>query len=959
MSDEIRDYVANLARVYPWITESTMEEAFAVQSRNNLQMRKVMATIRNNKVDYSDIVNAVLDGVKTNSFSNTVIKELRDVNSGVFQTFEREDDIARMGELAFEFSKGFYNLAHAANELEDYFDVPGAGGGRRGLLRNIVRRAGKGIDAAFDAALWGSEKLVYATAGAGIGLRYLMEQEKTVRAMLDFGMVAGDLRMYNQLRDQVAGVGMSVESFLKETSDFNPVFANLEQDTLSGALQFSYMAEQLMQDDSFSKLGYRAQDFAVRLAEEAAMLRRIGQIETLALEDQAKIADSFSTSSQFALILADSTGEERDELLQQRNKVLENLDLVAGIDNNYQEMVDQFGEDAPKNISNAIAHLSMLMQPLPPDFKDATIDTLTRAVYDFKTDADPINNVTVDLNEQMTALGTEARELYYTLLNNVMQGLYDSNEPEKITKDYLEFLKAIKDSNIVDVNYLDVSPNQQAARFLQDVVTTFPDNHFVFAETTDRFNQSVIMSAAEKAATVVNAVNNLAVFNAEMRANILPEYTTVGTAVGAVQQGLETLSTATDLLRSALGDTLEDTQISDIDREIFDSVQQGRNRMMGLQSQLENSTSLESFNQILQEFALGGHFGPNFQQDIPASDISHLFNQEAGLDNNEIFQQSPDMVAARMTEALVEQGITDPRAISNILGMVSGESGFQLASESSYRNTSIARIREVLASRAQFYTDAELEQLKQDDRAFYDAMYGEEQENRRRDWQASGRRRLDTGTLISDSFISNGDLGGYDFRGRGYVQITGRGMYQRIGDHLGIDLVGNPDLANDPYWAPRIAAAYYGLQSDAVKGRLVDPYEVYRVTWGQDPRTANATKMADAQRRASVGRGFLARLDVLRNYDTSLTEEEIAYISRTRDTIAQDPSMIANATPSTDTSIPLQPQQQRDQEVPNEPINTDDNPITQNTQIDEEIEISLNELERERNRSNNLNENIA
>ena len=45
--------------------------------------------------------------------------------------------------------------------------------------------------------------------------------------------------------------------------------------------------------------------------------------------------------------------------------------------------------------------------------------------------------------------------------------------------------------------------------------------------------------------------------------------------------------------------------------------------------------------------------------------------------------------------------------------------------------------------------------------------------------------------------------------GRGYVQLTGRDNYHLFGELLGIDLIGQPDLALDPHNAARIFATYF------------------------------------------------------------------------------------------------------------------------------------------------------
>jgi putative chitinase len=39
---------------------------------------------------------------------------------------------------------------------------------------------------------------------------------------------------------------------------------------------------------------------------------------------------------------------------------------------------------------------------------------------------------------------------------------------------------------------------------------------------------------------------------------------------------------------------------------------------------------------------------------------------------------------------------------------------------------------------------------------------------------------------------------GFNFRGRGCLQITGREAYDKIGRSLGLDLVNNPDSVNAP-----------------------------------------------------------------------------------------------------------------------------------------------------------------
>lgn len=50
---------------------------------------------------------------------------------------------------------------------------------------------------------------------------------------------------------------------------------------------------------------------------------------------------------------------------------------------------------------------------------------------------------------------------------------------------------------------------------------------------------------------------------------------------------------------------------------------------------------------------------------------------------------------------------------------------------------------------------------------------------------------------------------GWRFRGRGYIQLTGREAYRLVGRHAGLDLEGDPDLAATPEHALAVAGGFW------------------------------------------------------------------------------------------------------------------------------------------------------
>jgi putative chitinase len=68
-----------------------------------------------------------------------------------------------------------------------------------------------------------------------------------------------------------------------------------------------------------------------------------------------------------------------------------------------------------------------------------------------------------------------------------------------------------------------------------------------------------------------------------------------------------------------------------------------------------------------------------------------------------------------------------------------------------------------------------------------------------------------------------GNLGppdGARFRGRGFIQLTGRKNYKFYGSLLGYDLIGNPELANTPQPAAQILAAYLKENEPSIRSAL-------------------------------------------------------------------------------------------------------------------------------------------
>lgn len=158
---------------------------------------------------------------------------------------------------------------------------------------------------------------------------------------------------------------------------------------------------------------------------------------------------------------------------------------------------------------------------------------------------------------------------------------------------------------------------------------------------------------------------------------------------------------------------------------------------------------------------------------------------EPAQNNNKIASTKFD--PAVIDQELSTQGIKDPFLRNAIHGKFGQEAGSKYGTtEIPYTNTANSRIREKLPQLSGM-SDAELNKLKADPKAFFNRAYG--------------------GMLAN-----TGPDDGWNYRGRGLTGLTGKSNYAAADKALGLKgaLVKDPELlAKDPDLDRRVAVWYY------------------------------------------------------------------------------------------------------------------------------------------------------
>jgi putative chitinase len=180
-------------------------------------------------------------------------------------------------------------------------------------------------------------------------------------------------------------------------------------------------------------------------------------------------------------------------------------------------------------------------------------------------------------------------------------------------------------------------------------------------------------------------------------------------------------------------------------------------------------------------------------------------------------------VAGVLASGLAEAGISE-KGQANILAQVKGESNFQPKNEN-LNYTSAKRIFEVFKP-PRIPNEKFAEQFVKNPEALANYVYAK-----------------------TDGNSEPGD--GWKYRGRGYVQHTGKNQYKAIKEYTGVDVVSNPDLLNDPKVAIK-ALAWFFLKYKKLKPQdLDDISKVNRAVGFADKKDDKGVLESDKRKKAA------------------------------------------------------------------------------------------------------------
>ena len=515
-----QQFLDSISNMYPWASEDTAIRLAELARSNNIKSSALAVAIAQvtNSSDVAAIeklineVSSEIDDAesKISSVSKKVGKELKDAKSAL----NNSNGLQSIADLTFAGTQAINKVSHSVTSMID-------GGG-------VVSRI---LTSAADFATTGA----VATAGLGTVFAALMaEQEKSVRAMIDLGLLVNDDALYTNLRSRVSNFAMGVEDYTTILAQTKQMMTGLAGDTYHGQVQMLDFLQNSIDSDTIERFGYSPQEFVQQLSLEAATLYKLNEVNDLNFSSQRRVLESFDTANRLALFLSDNIGLQRSQALSLRQEARENLDFQLVMFQQADYIQEQLGDQARQNIVEANDFLYILMnQTIGEEMAQETQQVLSNYVRDIRFDTSAVNNIPGQLMETLQRISPDVATSFVSLIEDAGQGKISADE---VILRYQEFIR------LIDQSTAKISPDDigREATAIRAQIATVPDSFFEITRESLDAGVAAAADASGLAGTSVETIGDIAIAFRQTQDMITPGYESMGDLFNVVVSSAST-----------------------------------------------------------------------------------------------------------------------------------------------------------------------------------------------------------------------------------------------------------------------------------------------------------------------------------------------------------------------------------------------------------------------------------
>ena len=420
-----------MASAYPWATEETMQQIANSVSSSAARQAALSTLLRKHSGSSAQVDRLLEDVEEASTESNkTRVEAFGDLFGALGKSASKS--------IQGKSFKDIYNayedqsLVEAAEELKSNLPVESA----------IAQKFGGALVKA--ARMFNVASAV--VTGVGILVNRAYAKEGELRDAVGRGMFTENIKALETYKSLGKVISGEIEKFSASIDHAMPLMANVSANTAQGTLaltRFIYMSEMKSRQADFTDFGYTMQEYASRIADEAAIFAKLGEINRGEALENTRIKEAMELSEEVAMYMANAMGRDRSEMIAQRKEFFENIDFVEAWRHSSEHLVNKYGEESALRIRESLeAGLSELKQlGIDQSFIDELEQTTHRALRDVSTNVSLYDNMNQELLDTIPRV--EGLEVLVKNIEDTLAGqLMDPRQMRARMAEGVELVKA-------------------------------------------------------------------------------------------------------------------------------------------------------------------------------------------------------------------------------------------------------------------------------------------------------------------------------------------------------------------------------------------------------------------------------------------------------------------------------------------------------------------------------------